>query len=305
LADDLRKRRRVETDQQRVDRRLGEARCPHKLYEARLRALELVTGESLVPEIRETISDRLPAAVGEPGWREQFERDLHTYGLWEAIVYFGSYPPLAEGFVDEACELYERLAALYLEHHEEIVASDDPRILVQLEYMRQLGDSSSHTGPRLPEPRPRPATIAAPEPPDFDPHYERRLMSHEIFLSMVEYFAKQPMLVPFGSFADELAEALLSHFTFDGFPGAQAVFFETARVLDEHSIDVFGSDGQYILKRVVDHIEIEGFGDFDRWIPCGRCGEDFFIEITLDTVNASLIDGEWRCEGCRPTPSSA
>jgi len=305
LPGDLRGRPRVETPElEALDKRLSAIGCPHKLYEARLRALELVTGESLVPEIRQVITDRLPEAVGELGWAEQFERDLDVYGLWEAIVYFHSYPPLSEGFLDEACELYERLARRYLDHHGEIVASDDPRILIQLEYLRQLGDSSSHTGRRPAEPRPRPETIAAPEPPEVDLQYENRLLPHAIFLSVVEYFAKRPVLPMFGSFADELAEALLSHFTFDGFPGAQAVFFETARVLEEHEIDVFGPEGQYVLQRVVDHIAIEGFGDFERWIPCGGCGEDFIIEISLETVNESLIAGEWRCERCRKPLSS-
>lgn len=280
--------------------RLFEAGCPYKLYEARIHALEVVTGQILYPLIRQTITNRIPAAGGDPGWATQFERDLKTYGLLEAILYFHSYPPLSTGFIEEACDLYECLAGLYLSHHDEIRRSDDPRILAQLHFLRRLGDSGEHPTPRPLRPSRRPTgAIEEPRQPKLDETYEARLPAHEDLLDMVAWMAKKPVPLRYGCFADELCEALAAEFTFEGFPGVQAAFFDIAERLEEHGIEVFGSEGQYVLEVLVRYLDEEMFGDYERWIPCAACGKSFCVGVTLDSVNETLIAGGWLCDECK------
>ena len=257
----------MDTDYDNLSHRLAEAQCPHKLYPARLRALEIVTGERLLPQIEEVITMRVSGAGGNKGWKLQFQSDFNTYGLMEAILYFHSYPTLAGDFVEDACSLYERLATLYLAHHEEILASDDPRIGAQLEYLRRFGDMSQHTVPKPPQrPRSAPNGIAAPEP---------------------------------GLQAGELLERLLGSYMVDAFPGVQGAFFEVARTLEENGVDVFGAEGQDLLESLVGLLRDEAFGDFERWIPCVSCGRDFIVTLSLESVNDSLLAAGWRCDECR------
>lgn len=282
------------TDRQALRARLTAAGCTHKLYPARLRALELVTGQRLMPQVAEVIEMRIVGAgAASIGYKRQFQRDFKTYGLLEAILYFHSYPPLDGDFVEEACALYERLAALYLEHHDRIEASDDPRVLAHLLFLQRLGDPGHHVGPvarRLP--RSAPYGIAAPSQPAGVPGYERKLAVHPDLaeLGILEFPA---------SVAEELVEHLSGSFMFEGFPGIQVAFFDVARALDDHGVQLFGSDGQYVLDTLVDYLGQEMFGDFDRWIPCIECGEQFFVEVTLDSVNKTLLAGGWTCDSCR------
>jgi hypothetical protein len=282
-----------------LDKRLGEVGCSYKLYEARLHALEVVAGGPLFFQVRETITDRLPALAGTVGWAEQFERDLKTYGLFEAILYFHSYPPLPRAFVDEACELYARLGKLYLRHHDEIRRSDDPRVLAQIHYLRRLGDSGEHATPRpLQPPRKPEGEIAAPQSPEIDLGYQPRLPFHADLLGVVAWIAKKPVGLYYGCFADELCEALAASFVFEGFSGPQAAFFEIAETLEEHEVDLFGGEGQYILAEMVRRFDEDLFGDYEHWVPCANCGENFHVEVSLQSVNRSLIEGGWMCEEC-------
>lgn len=295
----LSRRSRKETDYKSLQARLRWPRCPQKLYEQRLRALEVLVGEPLVTRIDEEITNRLPDAGATGGWQGQFRSDLKTYGLYEAILYFHSYPPLAEGFVEEAAQLYEDLARLYLARHEEIMRSDDPRILVQLNFLRELGDSSEHTGPQaLRQPRRPAGAIADPAAPDPDPDYEPVLPTDWVFLDVTEDIGGGKHKPTYGSLADELIETISAEWIFQGFPGIQAAFFDACTVLDDHEIDVFGSEGQYILESLVRRLDEEMFGDYERWLPCGMCGSEFKVSVTLESVDRSLCDGGWACDDC-------
>jgi hypothetical protein len=295
----LSRRPREETDYQSLQARLQLARCPHKLYVQRLRALEVLFGEPLVTRIDEEITNRLPEAGGTDGWQEQFRRDLKTYGLYEAILYFHSYPPLADGFVEEAAQLYEDLARLYLARHDEILRSDDPRILVQLNFLRELGDSSEHTGPQaLRKPRCPDGGIADPVGPDPDPDYESVLPTDWVFLDVIEDMGGGKQKPSYRSLADELIETISAEWMFQGFPGIQAAFFDACVVLDDHEIDVFGSEGQYILDSLVGRLHEEMFGDYEHWLPCGRCDSEFKLSVTLESIDRSLCDGGWVCDDC-------
>ncbi|HEX3360479.1 MAG TPA: hypothetical protein VHS74_05750 [Solirubrobacterales bacterium] len=295
----LSRRLRKETDYESLDGRLWRARCPHKLYEQRLRALEVLVGEPLVARVEEEITNRLPEAGAAGGWQVQFRRDLKTYGLNEAILYFHSYPPLAEGFVEEAAQLYEDLARLYLSRHEEIVRSDDPRVLVQLNFLRELGDSSEHTGPQaLRQPRCPNGDIADPVAPEPDLDYEPVLPTDWVFLDVTKDFTGGKHKLIYGGLADELVETISAEWMFQGFPGIQAAFFDACTVLDDHEIEVFGSEGQYVLESLVRRLHEEMFGDYERWIPCGECGSEFKVSVTLESVDRSLCDGGWVCGDC-------
>lgn|GEM_PF-3806294 len=282
-----------------LDRRLTRVGCPYKLYEARIHALEVVARRPLFHLIEEEITARIPAAGGAPAWAAQFERDLKTFGLLEAILYFHSYPPLDPGFVEGACELYERLARLYLDRLDEIRGSDDPRVLAQLHYLRRLGDSREHAIPRpLEPPRIPDGAIAEPRQPELDVGYEPRLPPHADLLDVAAWMAKKPVALRYGCFADELCEALAAGFVFEGFSGPQAAFFEVAATLEEHEVDPFGSEGQYIFALLIRQLGEEVFGDYEHWIPCAGCGENFCIEVSLESVNASLVAGGWKCGEC-------
>jgi len=283
----------METDYETLHKRLADARCPYKLYPARLRALEIVTGERLLPEVEETITMRVALAAGDRGWKLQFKRDFETYGLLEAILYFHSYPSLPGDFVEAACGLYERLATLYIEHHQEIVTSDDPRVCVQLELLRRFGDSSLHSLPQhRRQRRSAPNGIAIGEPPHPVPGYRRTLPVHPDLstIGMADVVYCLP---------DELVELLAAGFMFDGFPGLQGAFFDAADTLEEHGIDVFGSDGQFVIGKLVDYVNEEMFGDFERWVPCIECGEEFMVTVSVESVNDSLLDGGWTCDDCK------
>lgn len=287
----------MDTDYEALLDRLRAAGCPYKLYPARLRALEIVTGERLLAEVEAVITMRIALSGGvDVGWKHQFKRDLETYGLLEAILYFHSYPPLDPGFVEDACVLYERLAKLCVERHDEMEASDDPRIHVHLEALRRQGDSHYHTVLRPEQLKlAAPDRIAPPERPPPIEGYERRLPVHpDVAMIGIQGDVR--------TFADELLEHLTASFSFEGFPGIQLAFAEVAHIAAMHDVDVFGGEGQYVLAGLVRALDEELFGDFERWVPCAECGEEFFVEVTLETVNLSLIEGGWRCPGCRGAP---
>jgi hypothetical protein len=213
----------VTTNYEALKQRLMEAGCTYKLYPARLRALEVITGRRLLPEIAKVIEMRIVlAGAGNIGWKRQFRRDFETYGLLEAILYFHSYPPLDEDFVEDSCELYEHLAALYLEHHDGIEISDDPRVLAHLRVLQRFGDTGHHVGPHAPlARRPAPNAIASPKAPPATPGYERRLPVHPDLASLG--FVDSP-----GGRVEELVEHLAASFMFEGFPGVHVAFFEVA-----------------------------------------------------------------------------
>jgi len=285
-------------DYEELLQRLAAANCPYKLYPARLRALEQATGERHLAEIQKVITMRIAVAGGDPRLKYQFQSDLETFGLFEAILYFHDYESLPAEFVEEACRLYDRLAAAYLEHHEDLETSDDPRIQTQLAYLRRLGDSREHVLPRgRRAPRSAPNGVADPERPEPVPGYERRLPPHPDLL-FLGYAGSASNL------AEELIEALQASFMFEGFPGLQAAFFEVADVLEEQGVDVFGSEGQYVLERMTASVNEEMFGDFERYIYCVGCAEEFKPEVSLAGVNEALLRGGWECDRCRGASSS-
>jgi hypothetical protein len=291
----------VKTDYDALLGRLKAARCPYKLYPARLRALEIVTGDELLSRVGESITARIDEAAGVPDIHEQFQRDLDTYGLLEAIGYFHSYPPLPSEFVEEACRLYEELAALYLAHHEEIVTSDNPNVRGQIKLLIEHGDVREHVVRRADRsPRRAPNGISPPERPPPTPGYERRLPPHPDFLRFfVLAEDAADVLPPVANLVDELIEHFEASFMFGGFPGIQSAFFEATDALDEHRVEPFGPEGQYVLERLVNDLDMEMFGDYMRWIPCSRCDAEFPVEVSLSSVNESLLAGGWRCEKCR------
>lgn len=280
--------------------RLRQVPCPYKLYPARLRALEVMTGKQHLARVDETITFQLGTVAG-PGWKHQFQRDLKTYGLLEAIGYFHTYDlsRAAKGFVTKACELYDELAALYMEHHQEILESDDPRIQAQLALLREYGDSSEHTMPGLTfPPFERPPTIPDPEAPPIEPDYERQLPINEtaLWLGLEEGTP--------GNLVGELVGYYSSTFTFDGFPGIQSAFRDVADTLVKFDIDPFSSEGQFVLDALCTLLtEFEAFGDYDRWLYCGQCGCQLMVEGTLDAVNDYLAAGGWFCPSCREQPT--
>lgn len=276
--------------------RLRQVPCPYKLYPARIRALEILTGKRLLAQIHGKITMRLAAHVG-PGWKDQFQRDLDTFGLLEAIGYFHSYSfsPDAEGFVREACELYDELAALYMERHQEIVTSDDPRIQAQLAVLRELGDSTEHAMPGVGFPSlSAPDPIPPPESPEADPAYERRLPIHPDALTLgLGSEEENP-----GSLPAELVESFTASWTFEGFPGIQSAFFQVAKTLLDFEIDPFSPAGQWVIETLRWELDEEFFGDYDRWIYCSSCGHEMKVTATLESINRSLVAGGWRCEQC-------
>lgn len=275
--------------------RLREVPCPYKLYPARIRALEILTGKRLLSRIHGNITMRLAAHVG-PGWKDQFQRDLDTYGLLEAIGYFHSYnfSPDSESFVREACQLYDELAALYMEHHEDLATSDDPRIQVQLALLRELGDPTEHTMPvRFPS-LSAPDPIPEPEPPEADPAYERRLPIHPVALSLgIGSEEDAP-----GSLPAELVESFTASWMFEGFPGIHSAFFEVAKTLLDFEIDPFSPAGQWVIETLRWELDEELFGDYDRWIYCSSCGREMKVSATLESINRSLVAGGWLCKQC-------
>jgi len=275
--------------------RLQRVPCPYRLYPLRLKALQLVTGRDVMSEVETRIVNPLGKLLGVQ-YAEQLRRDLDTFGLYEAIGYFHTYdfPASAAAWVDEVCAVYDEIAALYMDHHRRVVDSDDPRIRSLLELLRNRGDSP-HNMPGLRMPAVEAAgAIPPPEPPPADPDYTRVLPVREDLKKLVgEEAMDQP-----ANLAAELIEHLTARFMFDGFPGLQLVFFETAELLGGFDIDPFSGTGQYILRTLIEEINEEYFGDFDRWSRCLRCEKAFKPEIDLASANAALQNGGWVCAEC-------
>lgn len=270
--------------------------CPEKLLPDRLRALEVITGQAVLDEIATVIT--LPLAVVSPRWEQQFARDLETYGLLEAIVYFHGYPELPLALIESACALYERLAVLYSTHHAAILESEDPRIAARLHLMDGTGGGGQrHIVQGFSRPtRQAPAGIAPPARPPTDDAYRRRLPIHPDLLALLAYLGG---VGPVRSLPEELLEQIAAGFMFGGTPSVQTAFFEAADTLEQFGIDVFTSDGQYVLSGLCESFNDETFGDFDRWLPCEGCGEEFLVTVSLDDVNSALLTGYWRCERCK------
>lgn len=285
-------------DYKELRRFLRQTHCPYRLYPERIRALEILTDRKLLWEIQKDITTPIAQQFGMM-WSQQFVKDFQTYGLYEAVLYFHSYPDLseAESFIKDVCDFYHEIAALYMAYHEKIVDNDDPLIQSQLALIRFRGEGIPQ-GINLPvSPFQVPGAIPPPKSPPPDPNYKRWLPINKSLKFLLSHLG--PTTQP-DNLAEELIEHLDSRFTFEDFPGLQVVFFETVNFLGSFGIDAFSSTGQYILSTICEHMNEEFYGDFEKWIECIRCNTYFIVNnISLEKVNACLIQGGWICEQCQ------
>ena len=291
----------LKIDYTTLKKRLNEVKCPYRLYWARIRALEIATGQNLEVKIREDIIDKIEDYL-EAGYRRQFERDMDVYGLYEAILYFHSYPFTlsARDFVDRTCKLYHYFASLYMAHHEEIVESDDLKIQAQLSLLRTRGDNPHNMPGLRMSAMQAPQKIQSPVQPKTDPKYTRKLpinKSVKHFYTLIEDSVSK--IHNPGNLADELIEHLDAQFMFEGFPGLSLVFFEVAYRLKKFNIDPFSSTGQYVISTICEHMKEEYYGDFDRWTECILCSKEFKPRISLPVANSTLTNGGLICKECQ------
>lgn len=287
-------------DYDRLRKLLNRVQCPYRLFPARIHALEVFVQRDLSLEIMKKIATPITRYFVEMGWYKQFLSDYKVYGLYEAILYFHSYPfgDAAEGYINGACDLYHEIASLYMTHHESIEESDDPRIQLQLQTIRHMGGGYQHVLRARRRALDRPRSIARPVRPPKEPGYERKMpVSADLKFMYQSFGGGGEMSVP--NLAEEIIEQLSARFMFEDFPGVQHVFFEVVELLAKFQIDPFGPTGQYVVETIVDEINMEMFGDFDRWVECINCGQEFCVSVSLDAANAVLIQGGWACEECR------
>lgn len=274
--------------------------CPQRLFPARVRALGQLLEQPLMEYVAAEIVIPIRSVFGS-GWEEQFERDFKTYGLGEAIVYLHTYPKTLhlEGLTTIACQLFHRIARLYTQHRRTLEASDDPRIQAQLELVRELhGDSRHPVGQWRAAPRPVPEPIACPMRPVVVSGYRRMLpMQHDLqeVLKMTFGTGESPV----HSLSEELIEHLQATYMFQSFPGVQTFPFEIAEFLDSFQVDIFSSMGQFILSAMIEALEREMFGDYDRYLSCSDCEKEYKPEISLSAMNVVLGSGGWLCGACR------
>jgi hypothetical protein len=292
-------------DHEGLAARLRRVPCPYKLYPARLRALETLTGEDFLTRISESITLQI-AGYGSLGRKYQFQRDLDTYGLLEAIAYLRE-SGVGPAFLEEVCGVYDVIARAYMENHRALEESDDPRIQAQLATLREFGDTSEHAMPGVTfPPFERPESIPPPKEPELDPEYEPRLPVHPTaalvyrgdLFPETDLFPEAEGEQVGGSLPGELIGQLFDTFTFDGFPGIQSAFLGIARTLVDHDLDPFSPEGQYVLQTICTALDEEMFGDYDRWLYCSRCGAEMRVKPSLARVNAYLAAGGWWCEKC-------
>lgn len=279
-----------------IKEQLDRVPCPYRLYPALISALEIAIKRPLSIEIQRRITSKIVQHV-QMGWNDQFRRDFETYGLYEAILYFHTYPftIAAEDFIADACDLYCETASLYMTHHENIEKGDDSRIQAQLETLRFKGATHQHISRFEISPLKKPKSIETPLAPPADPEYQRKFPINRDMLLVI---GESAIDVP-GNAAGEVIEHLDARFTFSDFPGIQLVFFEVADLLQQFGIDPFGSTGQFVLQEIIEHMEEEFYGDYDRWVECPGCGEQFMPKVSLSTANMNLIRGSWACEKCQ------
>lgn len=289
---------KLEKNYQGIRELLNKVQCPYRLYEARIKALEFIVNKDFILMIQKNIKSKIAHFV-EIGWVKQFERDLDVFGLYEAILYFHTYPYSSEArdFIKEACELYHLIASTYMDNHSDLISSDDPRIQAQLETIRFKGAHLQHVPSLQMSPLAKPDVIEQPLEPTRDPQYTRQLPMHEDYKALVKSFGDSTTKGPV-HIADELIEHLASQYMFEDFPGIQIVFFEIANILQRFKVDPFSSTGQFVLLTIIEHMNEDYYGDFDRWIDCIKCGKSFMPEISLSTANLNLIQGGWVCERC-------
>lgn len=287
-------------DYKELQERLNWVKCPYRLTPARLQALNILTEQQYLVMITQSIIGPLARIFGIEA-ADQFERDLKTFGLYEAILYFHSYPafPEEETLIEDACALYHRIAAEYMANHLKILNSDDPNIQNQLALLREQGDSP-HNLQGVPQPAIKPSTPPQhPMRPPDDENYERRLPIHHDTISFLDgmgsraFDESKPKNV-----ADEIVEHLDARFMFEGFPGIDPVFFEIATFCQRFGVDPFDSTGQWVIQTMCEHMEGEYFGDFNRWTECGLCGGELMPLIMLENINLTLALGGWICPDC-------
>lgn len=287
---------KLEENYEGIQELLDRVQCPYRLYPSLIKALEFLVNQDLMMQIQRTIISQIPHFV-RMEWLKQFMSDFEVFGLYEAILYFHTYPftKSARDFIREACELYHSIASIYMAHHREIADSDDPRIQAQLATIRFKGAGFQHV-PYLQMPLlSKPNVIQPPSKPPIDPEYTRQLPLHKDYKEFLKVnTTKGP-----GHLAYELIEHLDSQFMFEDFPGLQLVFFKVTDLLLRFNIEPFNSTGQYVLLTIIKHMKEEYYGDFVRWVECINCGQSFMPKISLSEVNLNLINGGWVCKQCR------
>ena len=279
---------------------LDKTQCPYRLYPARIKALDIISNQNFEFEIQRYITSGIADHISDMGWVQQFLSDLDTFGLYEAILYFHTYPFPKEAkiFLHKACEIYNAIASQYLIHHRSIIDSDDPRIIDQIRIIQFMGEEYRHVSRLRMPPLTRPEKIVSPAKPPSEPNYQRVLEMSDELKQVYEWSGQVSTKGP-GNLADELLETLQAKFMFEGFPGIQTVFFDTTDLLWKHEVDPFGSTGQYILETIIGNINQEMFGDFMRWVKCIICDQEFMPEISLQSANENLINGGWICLQCQ------
>lgn len=103
--------------------------------------------------------------------------------------------------------------------------------------------------------------------------------------------------------ADKMVEQVDEMFLLDGFPGLELAFEDVEAKLGESGVDIAGPVGQQVVAKLVEQLNDELFGDFDRWTACAECGKNFMVTLSVDGVYDSLRHG-WRCENCRAQDES-
>ena len=281
---------------EKIDEWLNQVQCPFRLYPEIVAGLDILLEQNYSTRIHEEIKSRLAGHVGI-GWSDQFTTDYQTYGLLEAILYFHSFPftGKSEGFIKDACRLYGEIATQYMAHQQEIEESDDPRLHSKISLLEFRGSLYRNPMQFQKEPLKKTKFIEAAAQPPAEPGYQRKLpINRDMLLAFTEGEIGDPE-----NAAEEAIEHLDARFTFSDFPGIQLVMSEIAKLLGQLKIEPFSAAGQYVFQVIIEHMEEEFYGDFDRWVRCFKCGEELMPEITLDSANLNLLNGGWACEECQ------
>ncbi len=105
--------------------------------------------------------------------------------------------------------------------------------------------------------------------------------------------------------ANDMLEQVDEMFLLDGFPGLELAFEDVEAKLAESGVDIAGPVGRRVVAKLVEQLNDELFGDFDRWTACVGCGESFMVTLSVDAVYDNLRHHGWRCEKCRAQDASA
>lgn len=268
--------------------RLRKDACPTRLTTPIVAAMAQNTGEDYLRLIQRNITSKLRRTSG-PMWAAQFEDDLKTYGLMEAIGFFHTYDPQPpDWLVDDSIRLYADMAKVFTSSNPS--QSLDPKVRTFLRAARSRPHAVGFTH----EPIAPKHDIADPKAPKKQQGYKRRLPLTELeeHFPFIRDSSTEPQ-----SFEHELLDHIRSELM-QYFPGFEQLYYAVAIYLREHSIDPFDSSGQWIIQQVCGDCEDELFGAFDTFAHCPSCGESFRPDISREAANKALVSGGNYCNDC-------